>query len=558
MAEKLRFGIMCKGSSFYAWQATCIENLINDQNIDCELLIVGKPENNNISGIEKITKYPYKNFLFRFYKRFLFKAKAFKNVNLCEKLKNCSLIECEIEQKKYSQYFSKQDIETIKSFNLDFILRFGFGIIRGEILNAARYGVWSFHHDDEQKYRGGPACFWEFYKNENCNGAILQQLTDKLDGGIVLRKGWFPMIKHSFAEHSDFILFSTSTWPHIVARELLHNAERIENCKKTATQAPIYKTPNNLQFLWFSAICLWNKLAFHFKELFLVEIWNIAIVEKNREEILLNGLQNADIKWIMPENKNKFAADPFCFSVQNKNFIIYEEYSYKNRKASINLIELNSKNEILQNLLVFNSEFHLSYPFVFQHNTRLFCVPESYQSKNVNLYVLNTEKYEFEYRSTLIQNFEAVDTTLFFHNNKWWLFCTTKTASNHELYIFFSNNLFSEFTAHKINPVKTDIASARPAGSVFMHQNRIIRPAQDSRKTYGTQIVFNEILHLSEYRFEEKTISSLKQPPNSNYPKALHTFNTCKNFSVIDGKRFTFNFENFKYQLKRKLNRLLK
>ena len=43
-----------------------------------------------------------------------------------------------------------------------FMLRVGFNIIRGEILNVPKYGVWSFHHDDEVKYRGGPAGYGKY------------------------------------------------------------------------------------------------------------------------------------------------------------------------------------------------------------------------------------------------------------------------------------------------------------------------------------------------------------------------------------------------------------
>jgi len=54
----------------------------------------------------------------------------------------------------------KPDLQAIRARDLDFVLRFAFGIIRGPVLESARYGVWSFHHGDPEKYRGGPYCFW--------------------------------------------------------------------------------------------------------------------------------------------------------------------------------------------------------------------------------------------------------------------------------------------------------------------------------------------------------------------------------------------------------------
>lgn len=71
--------------------------------------------------------------------------------------------------------------------DLDFLVRFGFGIIRGNVLDAPEYGVFSYHHGDLREYRGRPAGFWEFMQDADTIGVTLQQLTDKLDGGNVIQ-----------------------------------------------------------------------------------------------------------------------------------------------------------------------------------------------------------------------------------------------------------------------------------------------------------------------------------------------------------------------------------
>ena len=50
-------------------------------------------------------------------------------------------------------------IRAVRAKDLDVILHFGFHSLGGEILHAARYGVWAFQHGDNDSYRGGPACF---------------------------------------------------------------------------------------------------------------------------------------------------------------------------------------------------------------------------------------------------------------------------------------------------------------------------------------------------------------------------------------------------------------
>ena len=68
----------------------------------------------------------------------------------------------------------------------DVVLRQGFGIIKGEILTRPEHGVLSYHHGDPREYRGGPPGFWEFIHGRDNGGAMLQRLSDELDGGEVI------------------------------------------------------------------------------------------------------------------------------------------------------------------------------------------------------------------------------------------------------------------------------------------------------------------------------------------------------------------------------------
>ena len=71
----------------------------------------------------------------------------------------------------------------------DVIVRRGFGLIRGPVLSATKYGVLSYHHGDPRAYRGGPAGFWEFMNDEEEAGMVVQTLTDELDPGVVQAYG---------------------------------------------------------------------------------------------------------------------------------------------------------------------------------------------------------------------------------------------------------------------------------------------------------------------------------------------------------------------------------
>jgi hypothetical protein len=88
--------------------------------------------------------------------------------------------------------FGEADLEKIREEEFDLLIRCGNGILRGPILTAARLGVLSFHHGDNLVNRGGPAGFWEVYHRQEKTGFILQRLTEELDGGDVILRGYVP------------------------------------------------------------------------------------------------------------------------------------------------------------------------------------------------------------------------------------------------------------------------------------------------------------------------------------------------------------------------------
>lgn len=68
----------------------------------------------------------------------------------------------------------------------DVAVRFGFGILKGEILTAPTHGVLSYHFGDIRKYRGRPGGFYEFLDDEDRVGVTVQQLSETLDGGRIV------------------------------------------------------------------------------------------------------------------------------------------------------------------------------------------------------------------------------------------------------------------------------------------------------------------------------------------------------------------------------------
>src|SRR6266852_658239 len=81
---------------------------------------------------------------------------------------------------------TNEEVEEIRQYDLDFILKFSDGIIEDKLLDTARYGVWSFHHGDPYSSQDSPRCFWEIYHNDAVTRAALVRMTEIPGSEVVL------------------------------------------------------------------------------------------------------------------------------------------------------------------------------------------------------------------------------------------------------------------------------------------------------------------------------------------------------------------------------------
>ena len=543
----LRFGVMCNGTVFQRWQTDALNDLARHGH-QLVLLVVDARSTPETSRFRSLLKKKWSTFLFSFLENRVFKPDARRLCTLNIGTGGVKTLHCLVEQKGFSEHFTGADVDFIRNCKVDFILRFGFNIIRGDILTAARFGVWSFHHDDELKYRGGPAGFWEIFNRDPVNGAIMQQLTNKLDGGIILKKGYLKTVCHSYRGNLEQLLTVSSAWPAMVADKLARN--RGADFPESKTVAPVFKVPGNWKMILFLGKLLLNKLRFYRDDFFCSEVWNVGMVRKPIHEIALGTgtLQQGDVTWLRGAGRDKYLADPSGFIENNQLHILAEEYNYKTGIAGISEIT-----PVTGPIPVIDSVYHLSYPFVIELNGETYCLPESYQSNAITLFKRNAENGKFTPEKILVADVEAVDPTLFFYNGLWWLFFTVKQYSTTHLFIYYSDQLAGDYQPHAGNPVKIDVRSARPAGTPFIHNGRLYRPAQDCSVTYGGRVEVNEVLKLSSSEFDELPVGFVMPVAGSKYNKGLHTVSGVGGHTLIDGKYYRFNRHFFVRQLQSKL-----
>lgn len=467
-------------------------------------------------------------------------------------------IHCRITRKGNSrQYFRPDDVERIRSYKLDFILRFAFGIIDGDILTSARLGIWSFHHGDEMKFRGGPAAFWEVYYGEPTTGAILQRLTDRLDAGIVLQKCYIATRRDSYPANVNAIMGAAAYMPARVCRDILSGCARYLEAAPSGTRAPISRAPTDVQMVRFLLQSWTTWVARQIEALLFRVDWNVGIVRAPVHAFLRPGAR-PEIRWLVDGRTNSFCADPFTESARPGRILSSEWFDYASNRGWIVEMDLDAHGVVTSPpRLAIDSGLHMSYPYLFEHAGRLYCTPESGQGRHVCLYVLDRQQRQWRLVASIIEGFPALDPTLLRHDGVWWLWCThADDEPNSKLFLWYAPDLLGPWRPHPANPVKVDVRSSRPAGRPFHFAGNLYRPAQDCSRIYGGAITINRLTRLSVTEFHEEPAAHL-EPWDSRYPAGIHTLAGDGSLTVLDGMRMVLDPSRVPARLTHKVRRLI-
>jgi hypothetical protein len=237
--------------------------------------------------------------------------------------------------------------------------------------------------------------------------------------------------------------------------------------------------------------------------------------------------------------KEVFWADPFVVAKEDNYFVFVEEFVYKLNKAHISVLKLDKKGNLLSSEKIIERSYHMSYPFIFELDNIYYMIPETGKNQTIELYRCTDFPYKWEFVKNIMENVSAVDSTFFFYNNKWWLFtCLDQTANisgnSTELFLFFSDDILADrWESHPDNPIVSDARTARPAGKLFIQEDKIYRPSQNCAGRYGMGFNICEVTKLTEDEYSEELISET-EPFWDVRLKGTHTFNNDKDIKVID------------------------
>lgn len=226
-------------------------------------------------------------------------------------------------------------------------------------------------------------------------------------------------------------------------------------------------------------------------------------------------------------------ADPFLIEWNGRDYLLFEDVP-RGGRGRLAAMEIGKPGSLE---VVLHRPYHLSYPFVFRHESDLFLIPESADNKTVDLYRAGANApFEWHFEKNLFTGAMLVDTTPFHHNGRWYFF-TTQVDCGMRSYLFYAKSLDGAWNYHPRNPICSDVSRCRGAGALFYRDGRLIRPAQDCSVRYGYAIVLNEVLKLSPTEYEETAIERREPSWWGTGNLGTHTLNANARWEATDGLR---------------------
>lgn len=433
-------------------------------------------------------------------------------------------------------FIDQEELRKIQNHELGIILNLSNITVPDELLNSAKYGIWALAHVDYTLSRDGPIGFWEVLFKEPTIGCALLQLTNDPFGGNVIDRGYFN--RHWSCSNTQKTVLEASV------SLLFKNIEKLKvgdfRQEKLETYSNrIYKMPN----FWDATKYILN--------------FYINLIEKIIEKLFyrLLGLREEcwvfflgkgdflDLKTLNLEPvklpKNEAWADPFLFKYNNTEYVFFENYSYKNKRAKISCGRIN-ENKIVEVLDVLSLNYHLSYPFVFEEEGEIFMMPETSENKRLEIYKCINFPTQWELYSTAFVGESVADAFFFDDNqNQKWLFINKQAASttplNSELFIYKVDSLLlNNLQPHSQNPVFIDARVARNGGAIFKHKGKLYRPSQRNVDgVYGKALNINQIEELTIDVYRERTVKVV-EPNFDKELTALHHLHQIDGAFVFD------------------------
>lgn len=265
------------------------------------------------------------------------------------------------------------------------------------------------------------------------------------------------------------------------------------------------------------------------KKLFLETTpWNAAWKLKN--ESIYNVIDNPDGYWL---------ADSLLFENNDNIYLFVEAYDLNEKIGKIGVLKYDG--EIFKNFqLILERPYHLSYPYVFKYNDKIYMIPETSENNCIEIYCAMEFPIKWKKVKKLLPG-KYVDTIVFPEKNGFAQIYTYDNQNKNQVRGILDLN---KLEIKILNIIPDNKNKLRCGGKYIIHDDLICYPVQNNEYFYGQSL---DVLDCEKNDYQYSiSPEKIKNNKKINY-KRLHTYSSSKNFEAIDLSNFRFNlFKIFK------------
>jgi hypothetical protein len=380
----------------------------------------------------------------------------------------------------------------------------------------ARYGVWRFRVDGTSEVVAGEPL---------SRSAVLARLAPGAEPRLVYQS-WSRTYPLSVARNREALLAKTAEFAWRALREAHRSGNAwLEQCKVLAAPPP--EPPVSPAPILKRILTRGVQKALNVEQWFLAFRWN--------GEAKLSGNLEGFTR-VMPP-RDRYWADPFPVEKDGRHYVFFEELPFRAGKAHIAMIEVRRDGSWSRPVTVLERDYHLSYPFLVEHDGRLYMIPETAQNRTVEAYRCLDFPLRWRLEKVLLEGVRLVDATFHRAADRWWMFANGAAGASRiyddELHLFHAERLLGEWQPHARNPVKSDARCARPAGRLQWRNGALYRPAQICAPLYGAGLSMNRVLRLTPHDYAERQVERVL-PAQAEGILGLHTLNRAGDLTVVD------------------------
>ncbi len=239
--------------------------------------------------------------------------------------------------------------------------------------------------------------------------------------------------------------------------------------------------------------------------------FSVYVFERPIDAPLFSVVDNKEVlniksdKGLFKSNPSVIIADPFLYVHNDTLYLFYEHQIRWFGKGRICMRYTKDLKKWSEEREVLKESFHLSYPFVFEDNGRVYMLPETGENRSVQLYeAVDETMTQWQCVSKILDGEAWYDSIIHKIRGDYYLFTGHDDNVSQVQHLFVANSLKGPYIEHPKSPISRGRDRGRNAGSIIEHNGELYRPVQVCKNSYGEQISIMRIDDISPIQFREK------------------------------------------------------